>query len=165
MVGNRLDTEIDKEFLSVMERILNQSENAAFIIVGKCNRKWEEPSFAGKVVNLGFREDLYNVLSASKLFLNPRRMGAGGGAGCALKAEVPIVTLGGCDVALVGQEFVCGSMEEYPGIVHRYETDLEFYQKMSALCRKKFYEEGRADHGESCASVVSAVREWEKEYL
>lgn len=165
VVGNRLDSELSGEFLEVMRQILEQSDKAAFIIVGKCTKQWKEDPFAGRVINLGFREDLYNVLAGAKLFLNPVRKGGGGGAVCSIKAGVPVVTLGNCDAANVGEEFVCNSLAEFPQIVQRYERDATFYQERSVLCKKRFYQDLQASHGDSCKKLIEVMEGWKREHL
>jgi len=162
VVGNRLDTEISDEFLSVMETILQREQQVYFVIIGKCSRSWSDGVFRGRVVNLGFREDLGNVLKATHLFLNPRRLGGSGGAALAIAAGVPILTLGECDVAFVGEHFICDSIEKYPDMVSKYCHDQAFYDRQSQYALEKHRSRG-VSRKESCEKVVKFVKDYMEE--
>lgn len=160
IVGNRLDTEINRRFLEIMKKILERESRVYFIIIGKCRRDWSSGIFQGRVVNYGFCEDLYNVLGGIQLFLNPERQGGSGGATCALSAGVPVLTLGDCDVAWVGEHFICGSLEEYPEMVSRYCHDQAFYESQ---CRRaaEEYRSKQVDRRRECGKVIQCVRDWQ----
>lgn len=159
VVGNRLDSEISSEFLSVMETILQKEQQVYFVIIGECGISWSDSGFQGRVVSLGFCKDLCNVLRATHLFLNPKRQGGSGGAACAISSGVPVLTLGECDTAFVGEHFICDRMEQYPDIVSKYCHDQAFYDRQSRYALEK-HKSGRVSHREECAKVVKFVRDW-----
>ncbi|MBO5483682.1 MAG: hypothetical protein J5979_00550 [Lachnospiraceae bacterium] len=158
IVGNRLDTEINHQFIRIMEEIALNEERVYFVTIGKCSIPWKSEILNGRVVNLGYHEDLVNVLMATHLFLNPERAGGGGGAYCAIIAEVPVVTLPGCDIANVGEAFVCDCLEEYPGLVSRYCHDEDFYQRQVEACRNQYDRLFCVDHAEECKKVIEQTR-------
>ncbi len=160
IVGTRLDTEIDEQFISIMEKIAINEENVRFVTVGKCSKKWDNGVLRGRVVNLGYCKDLANVLKATHLFLNPVRLGGGGGAYCSIIAEVPIITLAGCDVANVGEEFVCNSLEEYPQLVSKYCHDEKFYQSQVETCRSQYKVLFEIDHASQCKKVIEQTQKY-----
>lgn len=162
IVGNRLDTEISREFMDIMKRILEREPKVYFLLIGKSDRDWSGGIFQGRVVCLGFCEDLYNVLGGTRLFLNPVRQGGSGGAARALAAGVPVLTLGDCDVAWAGEDFICGSLEEYPEMVSRYCHDQAFYESQSRRALEAF-RSGEVNPGEECERVIRCVREWQEQ--
>lgn len=131
IVGNRLGLEIDLDFLQVMKRILQKAANTAFVIIGsseEINPYFEEQEFLENVYCMGYRKDLMDVYQTLDLFLNPKRSGGGFSSALTLNAEIPVVTLPGCDVAYnCGKEFVVQDYEEMVNIVCRYVEDKEFY--------------------------------------
>ncbi len=161
IVGNRLDTEIDGAFLEIMKRILEREPKVYFIMIGKSKRDWSSGIFQGRVVCLGFCKDLYNVLGGTRLFLNPVRQGGSGGAACAMAAGVPVLTLGDCDVAWAGEEFICGSLEEYPDMVSRYCHDRAFYERQSRRVLETI-QSREVNLGQECQKVIRCVREWQR---
>lgn len=161
IVGNRLDTEIDREFLGIMKKILEREPKVYFLLIGKNARNWSSGIFQGRVVCLGFCEDLYNVLGGTRLFLNPVRQGGSGGAYYALAAGVPVLTLRDCDVAWAGEEFVCDSLEEYPEMVSRYCHDQAFYEAQSRRALEKV-RSSMVNSGEECEKVIQCVRKWQR---
>ncbi len=153
IVGNRLDDEMDAEFIGVMREIARREGRCRFMVIGSCHRDFSSSSLAGKVKNLGYQEDLTGVLEAADLFLNPVRAGGGGSAVRAVSVGVPVITLPGCDVAVnVGDAFVCDSLGEVPDLVERYCHDRAFYQSQVEACGKCW--EGYAS--------VNQVKEYQK---
>lgn len=133
IVGNRLDTEIDAEFVDVMKCILKKKENIGFVFIGEVQRAkeyFENEIFRNHVFYLGYREDLVGTYGMLDLYMNPKRGGGGFSSMMALAAGIPVVTLPNCDVAYnVGEEFVVQNYEEMIENVCRYIDDKEFYQE------------------------------------
>ena len=139
VAGNRLDTEVSLSFQNILTQILQEQQNVSIIFIGKCdnlkkqlknNKFAERYHFLGRVLN--FKE----IMKLGDLFLNPPRQGGGTGAFYAIENEVPVVTLPYCDVAQVGEQFVCQTMEKMPQIVDRYIHDLEYMSHMKKICRE-----------------------------
>lgn len=161
VVGNRLSTEIDYQFIQIMEQIARTEDKVHFVLVGFCNLEWEQEPLQGRVTTLGFRKDLNDVLKSMHLFLNPVRQGGGGGANRAISMDIPVITLGDCDVATcVGEPFVCDCLEEIPALVSRYCHDRLFYGQQVEECRKRCNERRKADNAVACRTVVETVHRW-----
>ncbi len=136
IVGNRLDTELTDEFLSIMQKIVDREKNIYFAIIGNSKMyKWKT-LIKERVVYLGFRKDLVEVMKITDLFLNPPRKGGGGGAECAIMLGIPVITLPNCDVAHMKEEFVCDSLEKFPELVSEYCHNEEFYQSKVRVCKR-----------------------------
>lgn len=147
VVGNRLDEEIDSEFVNVLENITSDNENVIFIFIGQVNlvkKLLEKLETKNKIIYLGFRKDLMQVYGLLDLYLNPKRIGGGFSSSMALQADLPVVTLPDCDVAFnVGEDFCVDDYDEMVKIVKAYATDKMFYQKMKEKVKenKKRYSE------------------------
>ena len=100
VVGNRLDLEIDEEFLNIMKQIMDAAENVDFAVIGdaeKLQEKLADTSYGKRIHFLGYCMDLPGTYRALHLY-RIRRLerleqchGAdGGGSGCQ--------TLPACDV-------------------------------------------------------------------
>ena len=81
--------------------------------------------------------------------------------------EVPVITLGDCDVEQnSGKEFVCGSIEEMPKLVYQYYTDKEFMDRQKENCRKETMAKTNVDNEKELRKIHDAVKEcadrWEE---
>ena len=133
LVGNRLDNEIDKNFIKILESVLRENFNTCLVIIGDVevlNKKLDSSIFEGRVYYMGYREDLESVYTMMDLYLNPDRQGGGWSAGMAIMSEVPVVTLPDCDVASnVDSRFWVDSYEQMILRINRYVNDKTFYEE------------------------------------
>ena len=114
--------------------------NVSIVFIGECKQlenRIQKTPYANKFYFLGEVRNFKEIMKIGNLFLNPPRQGGGTGAIYAIENEVPVLTLANCDVAQVGQEFVCNSMEEMPYVVQRYVHDPLFMKSKQEVCRKK----------------------------
>ena len=160
VVGNRLDQEIDREFVQTMKKILDKLPIATFVMIGDnvIKEYFEDDIFKGRIHFLGYCKDLIGVYQVLNLYLNPRRMGGGFSAGMALQAGLSVVTLPDCDVYDVvnccGEAFVVQDYQEMIETVGLYVNNLEFCER-----QKKYIKEYQAKNGEE-----QMIR-WVKELL
>lgn len=133
VVGNRLNREIDDEFMKIIQAILDGRENIAFVFIGKADEivaYLKRTEYQDQIYYIGFRPDLMAVYEMIDLYLNPIRSGGGFSSSMALMAQVPVVTLPGCDVAYnVGDEFIVKEKKDIVPLVFRYADDREFYNQ------------------------------------
>ncbi len=133
VVGNRLEKEINKELIQVMKKILEETQNISFVMIGSYKEikgYFIDEVFDGHVYELGYCFDLIGVYKTLNLFLNPQRSGGGFSGGMALLAGIPVVTLPECDVAYnCGEEWVVHDFAEMAEVVTRYANDAEFYNQ------------------------------------
>lgn len=104
VVGSRLADEIEPSFEATLARILDRCPRAALLIVGIETFAWNHPALerCSDRIRFVFREpDLRALFAACDAFLNPPRNGGGISAAIALAEALPILTLGGGDVAAV----------------------------------------------------------------
>ncbi len=137
VMGNRLDSEIDQDFISIMKEIVDRDPVVRFILIGECSISFAEQGLSEYIRCLGFRKDYQSILKSCDLVINPRRRGAGS-CGDAVYYLTPVITLGDCDVASVVENdaFICGSYADYPELVHRYINDADFCKAQLDECMK-----------------------------
>lgn len=138
IAGNRLDFEVSKEVQQMFQRILEQND-VLFVFIGNCPKLEKELKESKKAQHyrfLGAVQDFKGVMNLGNLFLNPPRQGGGTGAFYAVESDVPVLTLPDCDVAQVGDAFVCEKLWDMPEIVDRYIHDKTFAQQQKECCRK-----------------------------
>ncbi len=135
IMGNRLDYEIDEQLIDIMINSIERDPQIVFVIIGECSIDFSKTKLCDHIRLLGFREDYLSVLKTSDLVLNPRRRG-GGSCADAVFYMTPVMTLKDCDVASVldNDSFVCDSYEDYPGMIHRYISDENYYQRQVEEC-------------------------------
>ena len=148
VVGNRLDIEIDQEFVQVMRQILLAHSEVMFVIIGLVEKLPEylnDKIFQNRVYYLGYCRDLIGTYSVLNLYLNPRRIGGGWSSAIALAAGIPVLTLPECDVAYnVGEDFIVNNYKELLNEMACYVSDSKFYEtkrKKALLVAESFGEE------------------------
>lgn len=135
IVGNRLDSDITKDMVHIINHILEISHNIHLVFIGEIH-KLTSIKEENRVSYLGFQPDLIGVLSLFDLFINPPRKGGGTGAYWALYNSVPVITLDNCDVAnCVTSEFICNDIRDMISIVNRHYNDKDFHQDMKARAK------------------------------
>ena len=139
IAGNRLDTEVSPKFQNILTKILQEQRNTSIVFIGNCEKlekRLRDDPFAERYHFLGLVLNFKEIMSIGDLFLNPPRQGGGTGAYYAIENEVPVLTLPHCDVAQVGEQFVCETMDEMPQIVARYIHDPAYMNQMKKICRE-----------------------------
>ncbi len=152
IVGNRIDQEMTPEFVEILEEVARKREKVYYVFVGPSQQNHFSDEVNQRVRKLGFRNDLTDTLRAMDLFVNPVRLGGGGGGSFALQARVPVVTLENCDVyAVVGEEFGCKSLEDMKETIFKYIDNEQYYNhQMKAV--------------EAWNARKNAVNRWEEVY-
>jgi glycosyltransferase involved in cell wall biosynthesis len=136
-IGNRLSAELTEEFKTVLQQICLLDPKVKFLIIGSYPgylNYFSEPVFQDRIYNLGYQEELPEIIGIADLFLNPPRNGGGTSALISLYAGVPVVTLPDGDVAgNVGKDFICRDRQEMVATINRYLSDKEFYQRQKEI--------------------------------
>ena len=169
IVGNRLDMEIDEEFIQLMKRVSDYSERVRFVIIGNTEnleRKFDEAELYN-VYYMGYCMNLKSTYKIFDLYMNPFRKGGGHSSVIAMEAGLPAVTLDGGDVALgVGEKFVSHSVEEMYNTICRYLDDEAFCEEMrekTISARKDFsYENSAKDLQHMIDTIENLIKEYEK---
>lgn len=142
VVGNRLDEEISDEFVSLIEKTINQFD-VHYMVVGKIDNRDRIKKRITKNENLHFTGDLREAHSAVKLcdiYCNPKRSGGGRSSFEALAYGVPVLTLKYGDVYYTcGSEFALNTYNDFLERINMYISDREYYKnaREKALNRAK----------------------------
>lgn len=138
IAGNRLGREITLEVIELLDSVLEEESNCKVLCIGD-KEALEERLRSSRCLEryrlLGFAKNFKNVIGIGDLFFNPPRIGGGTGAIYAIEKNIPIVTLGNCDVANIGKEFVCESLEDMKTTIHSYIHDAKFMEEKKSYCR------------------------------
>ncbi|WP_127836703.1 glycosyltransferase [Clostridium prolinivorans] len=140
IVGNRLNCEIDDDFLNILDRCCKQL-NAYVVFINNftfnSNQKKRYEYLYNNYKNMGYQEDLLAIMEHIDLFVNPKRKGGGTSAIYALYKGKPVVTLNFGDVAKnVGREFCCDSYEEMYDLIKEYYFNKDFYIKQGIIAKE-----------------------------
>lgn len=134
VVGFRLNTEVTKEFIEMLEPILNEHVKVAFIGGFKEYAKLEKqyPFLKKYSYPLGFQGDILSVIEHCNLYVNPIRKGGGSSCVEAMSKGLPVVTTKYGDVAAnVGERFCVKDYKEMREQITKYYQEPEFYHEMS----------------------------------
>lgn len=143
LVGNRLDEELNDEFFTFLQDVM-QSDKCFVCFVGGFD--YETALRRCPVLNhrstwIPYTKDLLAVMNLIDLYVNPKRMGGGTSALYAMSQGKPVITVEYGDVALnAGSEFCVKDYSEMIGIINRYVGDRSYYDKMSVIAQKRVAE-------------------------
>jgi len=132
VVGNRLDDEIDKEFLNMLDTFLAIYQDAYVYFVGSYLHKMniECLSNSNRFVLLGQRDDVCSVLKQMNVYVQPNRRGGGRSAFESMKMGIPIITTDFGDTKYVSHSaFVVDDYNAMLGRLELYHDDVEEYNK------------------------------------
>lgn len=140
IVGNRLDTEIDNDFLKILFCLLTKTTNIDFVIIGETSHIqtcFSETPYWKRIHFLGYCNSLLSVYQTLNLYLNPKRLGGGWSSAIALQAGLPVVTFPNCDVAYnVPDKFIVSSDQNMIETIIRYSTDFIYYKQQSKYAKE-----------------------------
>ena len=149
IAGHRLDDEIKQDTVDMLQVILERESMCKVLFIGDCvelqKKLWKHP-FRERFRIVGETKNFRSTIALGDLFLNPPRKGGGTGALYAVQSGIPVLTLGNCDVANIGEKFVCDKLEDMPEIVHRYIFDKEFMNSQKEYCKEQLQNIGKIDN-------------------
>lgn len=126
VVGNRLDTEITKEFEDFLDKALELDNRINVAYIGDYSKYTQKE----RTFQLGYQTDLAGAYHIADLFVNPPRSGGGLSALLALYNGVPVITLPECDVASnVGGNFICETYDDMLHTIEKYVNNSEYYKE------------------------------------
>ncbi len=140
IVGYRLDTDISKEFMEMLDEVVDDSIVVALIGIFESYKSYmlEFPKLRDKVYLLGLTNDILAWIEVCDLYVNPHRKGGGTSGVEALFQGLPVVTTYYGDVAVnVGEDFWTESYKTMPDLIRKYKDDKDFYNQMSAKARMR----------------------------
>lgn len=124
IVGNRLDQEIDNDFIGSLDLLLERHSTLKVIFVGEFSGFYRyaqmHKNLFEQARHLGYQQDLMAVYSLCDIYLNPKRLGGGTSAAYALQAGIPVLTAPFGDVFQVAGEL---------NVINNFEDIEEFILK------------------------------------
>ncbi|MCM1082977.1 MAG: glycosyltransferase [Clostridium sp.] len=139
IVGGRLDTELDEQFMSFLNDTLR--DNMVVVIMGVCDtlesKLLKYPRLKNYILNFGFCDDILSYLELCDLYVNPTRKGGGTSAVEAMFKGKPVVTVSYGDVAgIAGDRFSCENYTEMKKLIEKYYEDKEFYDMQAQYAKE-----------------------------
>jgi glycosyltransferase involved in cell wall biosynthesis len=144
VVGSRLDTEVNNDFLQLVKKVIYNSDINIVFIGGMArsqaiiNDILDEHK--SKIHFLGVQPNASEIIRLTNLYLNPRRLGGGRSSFEALHYSVPVVTTNYGDVSYVcDNAFNVQDYDEAYQSIMEYYTNQQYYETMKkvALSRSK----------------------------
>ena len=94
-VGNRLDAELDEEFIANICQKVQQKANLKWLIVGEAKLKYLTENYkellGEKIIRLNYEKDLMALYDICDMYINPRRHGGGISIAMAMDRGLPVV--------------------------------------------------------------------------
>lgn len=159
VMGNRLDTEIDNDFIRIMVDSIRSNPQIKYLLIGKCEIDFTKYGIADSVCKLGYRDDYLSILKTADLCVNPRREGGGASAYAAFLGT-PVLTLGNCDVGdYIGNPFICDNYDDFANVISRYIHDEDFRKSQHKACDSIALRDAAFNLNEELISVDHTIRE------
>jgi len=140
IIGNRLDGEVDSDFLSMMSKTIQFDVH--YIFIGQATAVEKNVAKFGSLMKhcsfLGFRSDMMAVVECCDLYANPKRIGGGTSVVDAMSKGLPAVTLRYGDVYVSsGEDFGVDTYDEMVNLISLYAQDKAFYSEMSEKAKAR----------------------------
>lgn len=137
--GNRMQEELDYDFMNMVDNILDKISNSYFLIVGGI----ENPEILvnglknkDKIVFAGQVADGCQVIRLSNVYIQPRRKGGGRAAFEALYYGVPAVVVKYGDAwDVCGKDFEVDAYADMENKIFEYYFDRDYYHAMQNVSR------------------------------
>ncbi len=163
IVGNRLDKEIDDNFMQHLFTILLKNSNIDLVIIGETKdiqSKFKQTIYGNRIHFLGYCKDLLGVYRVLDLYLNPKRTGGGWSSAIALQAGLPVVTLPNCDVAYnVSQNFIVSDEDCIAKYVLHYAEDKQYYEEQKSIAKNIAKKNLKEQSIEYVAELLNKIEE------
>lgn len=144
--GDRLKNELTLEFVDCVCSFLKEHNQAKWLLVGREICDYIKVAYhsyleEGRIIQWGYEPDLYALYGMCDVFWNPKRSGAGGCIGQAMRCGLPIVTTtfpSDCLPVLGMENAVDGGYPECKEYVERLFWDEELRKQKGQLMRQRF---------------------------
>ncbi len=142
IIGIRLDSEVDEDFLKLL---LGQVDAGIHLVfAGKFERYGKlcetVEGLKEHSTFVGYQKDILALWDLLDFYINPPRLGGGFSVAEAFCKGKPGISMNWGDVAAsAGPEFCVDSLDEYPKLIQKYISNKDFYREMSekAVARSK----------------------------
>lgn len=144
--GDRLKNELTIEFVDCVCSFLQEYSQTKWLLVGREICDYIESAYRiyleeGRIIKWGYEPNLYALYGMCDVFWNPKRSGAGGCIGWAMRCGLPIVTTtfpSDCLPVLGVENAVDGGYPECREYVERLFFDEELRKQKGQLMRQRF---------------------------
>lgn len=144
IVGGRLGSEMDSDFMQMLADIAAKHTNVEYMILGSLgsNMSLEDLPYYEKISEkthfFYMVKDILSYLELSDLYINPTRRGGGGSAVEALTVNVPVITTDYGDVAVnVGDDFIVKDYEEMKERIDKMISDTDYRKEQSLRAKSR----------------------------
>lgn len=141
VVGNRIEAELNQEFVTLINRITKELSNIKIALVGRMDnqhRVLEKFSHPNKIVLTGSLEDAGEFMRVCDMYLNPKRAGGGRSSFESLCVGTPVETLAYGDVGYTcGDEFTHTTYEDIFIDICRCYENREYLSQKVELAKKR----------------------------
>lgn len=163
-VGNRLDVELKKDFISIVCNHIMNSYYAKWIIVGTVDNKmfldYQELIERKKIILIPYEKDLTGLYKLCNAYIEPDRMGGGTSVFWAMFQGLPIIISDFYSDILptVGMEnSVRDGYLNFSKFMKKLEDDKEFYKLNSDLMKERAYESNIRQYISSLIKIADNV--------
>lgn len=166
-VGNRLESELNNEFIDVICREIKNRETLKWVIIGissftYISEKYDELVKKKKIEFITYEKDLSALYKIVDVYLNPDRIGGGTSVAWAMLEGIPVITL---DLALdgcnwVGREnAIHGDYNELVKELKRLQDDKEYYMNKSITMKEKAMKRSGETHVRGVIEIINKAVE------
>lgn len=141
--GNRLDAEIDDNFISMLLGITSDKYFVVFVGIFNDYDNYCKtfPALRNISVFVGYQEDFPAFIKLVDLYVTPQRVGGGLTALCALSMSVPVLTLKyGDTYSYVGDCLAFNSLSEMCIAISSVCNDSVALEKLKGIAQQRFVE-------------------------
>lgn len=153
--GNRIESEMDDEFMSMLGETLARGKNICAVLIGPVNdpdrirniitnaalavdSAVSEADIRSRLVMTGAVNEARSLIKHLDLCLNPKRAGGGRAAFEAMYYDIPCISLRIGDAYYAGGSlFGAGDYEEYKELILRYASDKAFYEERGRKAKER----------------------------
>jgi glycosyltransferase involved in cell wall biosynthesis len=140
-VGNRLDAEMNQDYIDLIGSFLEKNNAVKWVIVGSAKLRYLEEKYhhllKKQILRLEFESDLSSLYNICNVYINPPRKSGAYSMALAMNMELPVVIMrqSSDGLAYVGVENCVGDTFEYIDELNKLYFDKE-YQKSKGMLMK-----------------------------
>lgn len=142
-VGNRLDAEMDEEFIDYIAKFIMKNDDVRWLIVGPRHINYIQIKYSflfnDKIIRIQYEEDLPALYRICNVYLNPRRQGGGISIAMAMNEGLPIAVFKDKSdgAAFVEQDNCSGvSIQEYIDDLEMLRSNEEYREYKGNIMRE-----------------------------
>ncbi len=142
-VGNRLDAEMDEEFIDYVAKFITENNDVRWLVVGPKHINYIQTKYNfllnDKIIRIEYEDDLPALYRICDVYLNPRRKGGGISISMAMNEGLPVVIFKDkSDGAAFVEHINCSgvSIQEYIDDLEMLRTNVEYREYKGNIMRE-----------------------------